>query len=179
MRPSRPSRLCYAVRPSRLCYAVRPSRLCYSVRLVSCVSFWFVSSMSCVYLMRLVCVMLCVSCVCACLCCSYNPPYAPLNVLNPLTPLSVSSCSSCSYQPPKLFERFDPFDPFQIFQAFDSYNYPDNSSVSIPSKCLPPRALQRVKINFFKQRGKPEGFEVFNSVGVFRMYREYGEIKGV
>ena len=102
----------YLVRPSRLCYAVRPSRLCYAVRLS-----WFVSSISFVYLVRpsrlcyavrlvlvrsnasilvrLVCVMLCVSfwfgpmrpsrpsrlcyavrllrLVCACLCCPYNP----------------------------------------------------------------------------------------------------------
>ena len=102
--------------------------------------------------------------------------FTPLNMLNPLTPLSVSFCSSYSYRPPKLFERFD---PFQIFQAFDSYNYPDNSSVSIGSICLPPHALQRVKINFFMRRRKPERFEVFNSFEVFGVYGEYGEIKGV
>ena len=81
---------------------------------------WFVSSVlccasiscvSCVHLVHLLrpsrpspASILCVppnapiSCVCACLCCSYNPPlrlhsFTPLNMLNVLTPLSVSSCS--------------------------------------------------------------------------------------
>ena len=53
-------------------------------------------------------------------------------------------------KPVNSFKRLScSFDPFQIFRAFDSYNYPDNSGVSI---CLPPRALRRVKINFFKAR---------------------------
>ena len=93
--------------------------------------------------------------------------------VKPVNSFKRLSCSSCSYRPPKLFERFDPF------QAFDFYNYSDNSSVSIGLKCLPPRALQRVKINFFKRREKPERFEVFNLVEVFGEYGEYGEIKGV
>ena len=153
-----------------------------------------ISSISCVYLMRLSnasvlvrpnasissisSVLCCASPASVPVCAAHITPlrlhsFTPLNMLNVLTPLSVSSCS---YRPPKLFERFD---PFQIFQAFDSYNYPDNSIVSIPSKCLPPRALQRVKINFFKRREKPERFEVFNSFEVFGVYGEYGEIKGV
>ena len=104
-------------------------------------------------------------------------------MLNVLTPLSVRPCASVLLVlfilPPKQFERFDPFDPFdpfRIFQAFDSYNYLSNSSVSIGSKCLPLHALQRVKINFFKLMGKPEEFEVFNSIELFGVY---GEIKGV
>ena len=53
-------------------------------------------------------------------------------------------------KPVNSFKRLScSFDPFQIFRAFDSYNYPDNSSVLI---CLPPQALRRVKINFFKAR---------------------------
>ena len=73
-------------------------------------------------------------------------------------------------------EQFDPFDPFHPFQAFDSYNPLSNLSVSIR---LPPRALRRVKINFFKRRGKPEWFEVFNSFEVFGVFGVYGVFKGV
>ena len=166
-----------------------------------------ISSVSFVYLMRLVCVMLCVyllrlsrssvSCVCLvclvcvmlCVCVSSallrNPPlnsFKHVKRVNSFKRPYASVLLISFILPPKQFERFDPFDPFRIFQAFDSYNYLSNSSVSIGSKCLPPRALQRVKINFFKRRGKPEGFEVFNSFGmfgVFGVYGVYGEIKRV
>ena len=160
--------------------------LCYAVRLVCvmlCVHLFYLMRLSNASVLvrpnaSISSVLCCASPASVPVCAAHITPlrlhsFTPLNMLNVLTPLSVSSCS---YRPPKLFERFD---PFQIFQAFDSYNYPDNSSVSIPSKCLPPRALQRVKINFFKRREKPERFEVFNSFEVFGVYGEYGEIKGV
>ena len=134
------------------CVCLGSSRLCYAVRLLR--------------LSRL--------------CCSYNPLTLTLvysfKHVKPVNSFKRLVLLVLLIRPPKLF---DPFDPFQIFQAFDSYNYPDNSSVSIPSKCLPPHALQRVKINFFKRRGKPERFEVFNSFEVFGVYGVYGEIKGV
>ena len=56
------------------------------------------------------------------------------------------------------------------------------TSCSIGSIRLPPHALQRVKINFFKLTKTPDVFEVFNSFevfGVFGVYGVYGEFKGV
>ena len=107
------------------------------------------ASVSCVYLVRLSrASRASVSCVC-------------LVRLSRASCLFCSSCSSLLIRPP---EHFDPFDPFRIFQAFNSYYPLSNSSGSIGSIRLPLHALQRVKINFFKRKGKPEGFEVFNSV---------------
>ena len=161
----------HLVRPSRASisyvHLVRPS--CASI---SCVYLLRLSlaSNSCVYLVRLCCCVLLI-----------RPPYTPLSMLNVLTPLtlltplSVSfrlSCSSCSYNP--LSNSSVPSIP--IIRAFDSYNYLSNSSVSIGSIRLPPHALRRVKINFFKRREKPERFEVFNSVELFGVY---GVFKGV
>ena len=109
-------------------------------------------SVSCMCAVCLVCVMLCCSSR-ASISCVY------------LVRLSRASVLLVSFiLPPEQFDPFDPFDPFQIFQAFDSYYPLSNSSGSIGSIRLPLHALQRVKINFFKRRGKPERFEVFNSV---------------
>ena len=117
-----------------LCYAVRPcaSISCVYLMRLRCSSSASISSISCVHFVHLVCVMLCVHLGSSRLClpvCSYQPPYASLNMLNPLTPLSVSSCS---------------FDPFQIFRAFDSYNYPDNSSVYLIEHC---NALKSISLS--------------------------------
>ena len=157
----------YAVRLSRL------SRLCFAVRLSrSSISFVYLlrlsrlsrSSISCVCLVYLVCVMLC---VCLVRLSSVRVLLTPLNSFKHVKRVNSFKrpCASVLLVlfilPPK---QFDPFDPFQIFRAFDSYNYLSNSSVSIGSKCLPPRALRRFKINFFKLMGKPERFEVFNSI---------------
>ena len=174
-RLSRLSRLCYAVRPSRASiscvHLVRPSNASVSCASISCVylvrpscaSVSFVSfvlccaSISCVCLVCLVCVMLCVHLV---------------RLSNASVSCASISCV-CSSRfilfvsfilPPEQFDPFDPFHLFHPFQAFDSYYPLSNSSVSIPSICLPPHAFQRVKINFFKLMGKPELFEVFNSV---------------
>ena len=149
--------------------------LCYAMLCVCLVRLSH-SSISCVY-QTISCVyLLClsrasISCVCVCLsvllCAAHITPLHSfkhvkrVNSFKRLVRLFCSSCSSLLILPP---EQFDPFDPFQIFRVFDSYNYLSNSSVSIGSIRLPLHALQRVKINFFKRRGKPEWFEVFNSV---------------
>ena len=150
-----------------------------------CYAMLFCASISCVYLVRLFCSSWFVSSVSVHLSCLF---YASVSSRFVSSVLCV--CLVCSARlarlvhilPPEQFKRFDPFDPFQIFQAFDSYNYLSNSSGSIGSNCLPPRALRRVKINFFKLVEIPEWFEVFNSIetfGVYGVYGEYGEIKGV
>ena len=46
--------------------------------------------------------------------------------------------------------HFDPFDLFESFRVFDSYNNLNGSTYSISSNRLPPRAFQRVKINFWE-----------------------------
>ena len=145
VRPSRASISCVHLvrlsRLSRLCYAVRPSRASVSfVSFVLCCA-----SISCVHLVRLSNA----SVSCASISCVCSSRFI----------LFVSFIL-----PPEQFDPFDPFHLFHPFQAFDSYYPLSNSSVSIPSICLPPHAFQRVKINFFKLMGKPELFEVFNSV---------------
>ena len=166
-------------------YLMRLVRL--SPASISCPRCSSRSSISCVYLLRLspasiscvLCVCLlrlshasisCVLCVCLVrlsrLRCCVTPLHSFKHVkrVNSFKRPNVFILLVLFILPPKHFEQFDPFDPFRISQAFNSYNPLSNSSVSIGSKCLPLHALQRVKINFFKRRGKPERFEVFNSV---------------